>query len=673
MKIAIRILLVSLLLSWALPAVCQQAGGETPYLPALCDGSGIVKLLWPPPEGSWPKGGYILERLAPGGAPQTVAQGLRPNFDPALTSALAGPQQEPLKRLGEMDAQAVQGKAPKDFDGLKGFLFISAYGGFPLAQAMGLAWEDRPSPGGPYVYRLVDSTGRVHAVSMPLSPAQATPPAPPPEHLQATATPEGVKLNWDDPPLTPEAQIPVLAFRVKRDDGKGFVALGKGPVMWVPDQQGTDASAPRFLDAKGPQGQTVTYAVVGIDIFGRETQAAPPLAVSIPDFAASYPPVGLKAEPSGGKIIVTWKPSDRSKTAGYIIERAAYGEGPWEVLTPKLLPRSTARFEDAALKAGQRLYYRITAKDNTDRSGSPSVPVMVVARAGAAPAAPSNLRATLGIQRVQLAWDAVPNAVAYQVERTDPGSDRWTPAASHTTPEPRCEDALVTGQTGALRYRVIAVAGDNTMGIPSAVLDVPLPRNRPPSAPRITGFDGTGGRVTLAFVPSGDPADTAGFYILRGPSLAATPEVLQVQPIAASAREYTDERVLAGEQFVYRLVAVDTALNRSEASAPVTVRVGEAALSAPPAPRARFVAGALPKVVVTFQPAPEGNLATVQRRAPGETTWLQVAGPVPPGVGEASDLRPPKSGKASYRVFYKTPMGTPGGPSLEVEVLIPSK
>ncbi len=673
MKISIRILLFSLLLSWALPAVCQQAGGETPYLPALCDGSGSVKLLWPPPEGSWPKGGYSLERLAPGGAPQTVAQGLRPNFDPALTSVLPGPQQGPLKRLGEMDAQAVQGKAPEDFDGLKGFLFISAYGDFPLAKAMGLAWEDKPSPGGPYVYRLVDNAGRVHAVSMPISPTQATPPAPPPEHLQATATPEGVKLNWDDPPLTPDAQIPVLAFRVKRDDGKGLVALGKGPVLGLTNQQGQDASTPRFLDADAPQGRTVTYAVVGIDIFGREGQIPPPLTVVIPDFAASYPPTGLKAEPAAGKVLLSWKPSDRPNTAGYLIERAAYREGPWVLLTPVLLPRSAARFEDSEAKAGQRLYYRVTARDKSERTGPPSVPVMVVARAAAPPPAPPNLRATLGTQRVQLAWDPVPGAVAYQVERTDPASDRWTPLAAQTTPEPRYDDALVTGQKGTLRYRVVAVAGDNTMGAPSEVLEVPLPRNAPPSPPRITGFDGTGGRVVLNFVPTGDPEDSVGFYVLRGTSVAAPPEVLQLQPLPASARSYVDERVLAGEQFVYRVVAVDSALNRSQASAPVTVRAGEAMLSAPPLPQAKYVGGSLPKVVITFQPAPAGNLALVQRRAKGESRWILAAGPAPPEVGELSDLKPPTSGEVLYRVYYRTPMGSPGPPSPFVEVMISGK
>jgi hypothetical protein len=672
MRNSLRFLLPVLFLAAAFSSFAQ-APTETGFLPALSDGSGSVKLIWTPPKEAWPAGGFTLERAVMPGPFAPVAKGLRPDWDPALTASLPGPQRDPIKRLGALDRQAGTGKASEDFSGLKNFLFFAAYGDLAMARAMGLAWEDHPGTGGPYLYRVVDGAGKIYAASLPVDPARATPPGPPPPELKADPTPEGVRLDWGKVKPGKDVPIPVLAFRVKRDDGKGFMALGKGPLLGAGDKQRQEKNLPRYLDAEAPQGREVRYTVVGIDIFGRETQAAPPLAVSIPDFAASYPPAGLKVEPSGGKVMLTWKPSDRSNTAGYIMERAAYLEGPWEVLTPKLLPRSTARFEDGETKAGQRLYYRITARDTSGRTGSPSVPVMVVARAGAAPTAPLNLRATLGVQRVQLAWDAVPNAVAYQVERTDPGSDRWTPVASHTTPEPRYEDALVTGQKGVLRYRVIAVAGDNTMGAPSAILEVPLPRNWPPSAPRITGFDGTGGRVTLTFVPTGDPADTAGFYVLRGPSLAATPEVLQVQPLAASAREYTDEHVLAGEQFVYRLVAVDSALNRSEASAPVTVRVGEASLPVPPAPRARYVAGPLPKVVVTFEPAPEGNLAMVQRRAPGETAWLQVAGPMPPGAGEASDLRPPSSGKASYRVFYKTPMGTPGPPSPEVELLIPSK
>jgi len=672
MRTHLRLLLPVLLLAAAFSAAAQ-APAETGFLPALSDGSGSVKLLWTPPRGAWPPGGFTLERAGLTGPATPVAKGLRPDWDPALTAALPGPQRDPIKRLGELDHQAAAGKPSEDFTGLKNFLFFTAYGDLPMARAMGLAWEDRPNSGGPFLYRVTDAAGKVYAASLPVDPTRATPLGPPPPELKAEATPDGVRLDWGKVRPGKDSPIPVLAFRPKRDDGKGFVALGKGPILGAGEKERLEQGLPRYLDAEAPQGSEVRYTVVGLDIFGRETQAAPPLAVSIPDYAASHPPVGLKAEPQGGKILLSWKPSEKSNTAGYLLERSAFREGPWELLTPKLLPRSATRFEDTTSKAGQRLYYRITARDKSERTGSPSVPVMVVARAGAPPAAPANLRATLGTQRIQLAWDPVPGAATYQVERTDPGSDRWTPAASRTTPEPRYEDALVTGQKGSLRYRVLAVAGDDTLGTPSAVLEVPLPRNRPPSAPRITGFDGAGGRVTLAFVPSGDPEDTAGFFVLRSTSLTAPPEVLSIQPLPASTREFTDEHVLAGEQFVYRMVAVDAALNRSEASLPVTIRVGESTLAAPPAPRAAFVAGALPKVVVTFQPAPAGNLAMVQRRAPGETTWLQVAGPTPAGVGEASDLRPPKSGKVEYRVFYKTPMGTPGPPSPPVELALPAK
>jgi len=672
MRTALRFSLPVLLLGAAI-SLAAQAPAETGYLPALSDGSGSVKLVWTPPEEAWPAGGFTLERTGLTGSAVPVAKGLRPDWDPTSTAALPGPQRDPVKRLAELDHQAAAGKPSEDFTGLKNFLFFTAYGDLPLARAMGLAWEDRPGAGGPFLYRVTDGAGKVYAASLAVDPTRATPPGPPPPDLKAEATPDGVRLDWGKVRPGKDSPIPVLAYRPKRDDGKGFVALGKGPLLGFGDKERQEQGLPLYLDSEAPQGKEVRYTVVGLDIFGRETQAAPPLTIPIPDYAASHPPVGLKAEAQGGKVILTWLPSEKANTGGYLIERSAFREGPWELLTAKLLPRSAARYEDAAPKAGQRVYYRITARDKSERTGSPSVPVMVVARAGAPPAAPANLRATLGTQRIQLAWDPVPGASSYQVERTDPGSDRWTPAASRTTPEPRFDDALVTGQKGSLRYRVLAVAGDDTLGTPSAVLEVPLPRNSPPPAPRITGFDGAGGRVTLNFVPSGDPAETAGFFVLRASSLAAPPEVLSTQPLPASAREFTDERVLAGEQFVYRLVAVDTALNRSEASLPATVRVGETALAAPPKPKATFAAGALPKVVLTFQGAPAGNLAMVQRRAPGETTWLQVAGPIPAGTGEASDLRPPKSGKVEYRIFYKTPMGTPGPPSPPVELTVPSK
>ena len=60
----------------------------------------------------------------------------------------------------------------------------------------------------------------------------------------------------------------------------------------------------------------------------------------------------------------------------------------------------------------------------------------------------------------------------------------------------------------------------------------------------------------------------------------------------------------------------------------------------------------------------------VQRRAKDESRWILAAGPAPPGVGLLSDHKPPTSGKVLYRVYHKTPMGSPGPPSPFVEVVI---
>ena len=101
-----------------------QAPAETGLSPALSDGSSSVKLIWTPPKEGWPAGGFTLERAGMSGPFAPVAKGLRPDWDPALTASLPGPQRDPIKRLGELDRQAGTGKVSEDFAGLKNFLFL---------------------------------------------------------------------------------------------------------------------------------------------------------------------------------------------------------------------------------------------------------------------------------------------------------------------------------------------------------------------------------------------------------------------------------------------------------------------------------------------------------------------------------------------------------------------
>jgi fibronectin type 3 domain-containing protein len=91
----------------------------------------------------------------------------------------------------------------------------------------------------------------------------------------------------------------------------------------------------------------------------------------------------------------------------------------------------------------------------------------------------------------------------------------------------------------------------------------------PPVAPAglIAVADADG--ISLIWDENTEP-DLAGYLVLRGTAPDATLQPLTVEPIEVTA--YQDIDVTAGGRYVYRIVAVDTAVppNASPPSAPVT-------------------------------------------------------------------------------------------------------
>jgi hypothetical protein len=638
------------------------------YVAAVSNGRGAVKLLWPVPDEAWPASGYTLERVTvPGGKSVVIATGLRPAVDQNLMGTLPQKQQVVLRKLDTLDRQAAGGKPPEDYEGLKSFMFLNAVRDFNFARALGIAWEDHVGGNEVYVYRLKDPSGKVVGVSMPVHPGAATAPAAPPENLRAEATPSGVKLDWGDPKPTPG--LPAVFFIVLRDEGAGYVQITKGPILPGDEEARKKRGQPRYVDEKPPVESKVSYEVRALDVFGREGLPSAPVEVFVPDFAAGFPPSDLQAQPRSGSVVLTWKPTVNPRTQGYYIERSPFREGPYVRLSEKPLSPSASRFEDRKTGAGARYYYRITALGPRSEAGPPSPPVMVVASGAGAPGPPTELKAVFGANRILLAWrPPVGDVAGYRVERTGGGKESWSPVTPGITPEPRYEDPVVTGQYGTVRYRVIALAPDNSESPPSKVLAVELPSTQPPPAPRITAFDGGGGKVRLDFIPGAPASVVEGFYVLRSATEAAEPEVLNQDPLPANARSYTDETAAAGQVLVYRIVSVDGAGNRSDPSNDVAVRVGETHLEAPPAPRAVWSGTPFPRVVVTFEPPPGFNLTVIERKDSGTGRWVHAAGPLAPGMTRGADNHPPRSGKVSYRVYYQTPLGTPGPPSKEVVV-----
>ncbi len=174
-----------------------------------------------------------------------------------------------------------------------------------------------------------------------------------------------------------------------------------------------------------------------------------------------------------------------------MVERSQVEDGPFEWLTPKGLSPQTTHFEDHDVHPGASYYYRVRAVTPGGSLGAAPDPVQAQALAPAALAAPQGLAAEVGTSQVVLTWSAVPGAdlAGYILERrANERSQRWSRLNSRLIPATRYLDLIGAGGGGIFEYRVTAVATDEGVSAPSAVLRVALRNSEPPAPPVVLEY-----------------------------------------------------------------------------------------------------------------------------------------------------------------------------------------
>ena len=85
----------------------------------------------------------------------------------------------------------------------------------------------------------------------------------------------------------------------------------------------------------------------------------------------------------------------------------------------------------------------------------------------------------------------------------------------------------------------------------------------PPASPGRLDAVATPGTISLIWEAS-DAADLAGYHVLRGEAGSATLTDLTTEPVLATS--YRDESVKPGVRYIYAVIAIDKAGNRSAES-----------------------------------------------------------------------------------------------------------
>ena len=570
-----------LLLVLACAGSLQAQQPERPPLLLIPHGDSVLIYLTDAPPRF---GGFVVYRSAPGETLHKVtAQPVLAVSDPARAAGILGADYPDVQRaMGTVDEVGTFRLLARD--PFAGALLSLRYRN--VAVVLGRFYADTAlTPGARYDYRvqLTGAGGREQGRAYTGSVVVADVPPEAPTGLESTVDDHRATISWHYPKYRGDPADYVIGFHVYRADAPAapFRLLTGTPVLR------NDAAPFVYHDDDVENGVAYRYQVTAVAIAGLESAPSAPLSVTPADHTPPGLPVDVTTQPGKGMVLVVWRMSPEPDVAGYYVERSTSLKGPFTRLTSSLLRVSEPRYVDSAAVGGQQYFYRVIAVDRSGNASEPSNAIFAVPKDRGPPGPVDSVTVQVVAHRLRIAWKASPTAgvLGYFVYRTEErGRSASNPARllSRPLPDTVFVDSGFGGKglTPGGRYRisVTAVAPSFTESAP-AVADVLVPDDEPPSPP--TGVivrDAEGSYATLAWSSSsaldveayvltrtsGDSAPvTLGRYAARGPWLVR------------------DTAVRHGATYVYRLIAVDSAGNRS---APVVDTLRFLRFTPPPRP-----------------------------------------------------------------------------------------
>ena len=546
-------------------AATSALAGTRPQNPSssalrlIAHGDTVTVFLLATPPGD---GGFVVYR-GPSGGPMVriTAQPVRPAVDGAEAAAIVGSD----LLAGERDGEAL------DANDMLRRLRANPFAGVVLgalypkvALALGRIYADTGvTPGARLDYRVVvtDADGREteRAFSASVTVADRRPPAP--TGLTADVGDGRAALTWTYPAPGPGAAENVIGFVVYRAGGAdtAFRRMTPLPVLR------TDAGPLQYEDREVTNGTGYRYRVAAVDLGGRESEPGPSLGVTPVDRTPPGFPASVSTEVQASGVLVVWRMSPEPDAAGYIVERSTSVSGPFAPVTASRVPADRPSYLDTAATGGRRYFYRVIAVDQSGNASPPSSIAQANVEDRTPPDAPTGVVATPVAHRLVVRWrrSRSPDVMGYYVYRAVPGKP-----VVRIVSLPLSDTVFVDSGYGAAglrpgaRYEVGVTAVDSARNESAhARAQVQVPDDVPPDPPAGLAARGIGGRyVQLAWSASQAP-DVAAYEVLR--SVGDTSFVPLARVTGRPPYGLRDTSTVHGGRYVYRVVAVDSAGNRS--------------------------------------------------------------------------------------------------------------
>ncbi len=271
----------------------------------------------------------------------------------------------------------------------------------------------------------------------------------------------GTSTNSAQVSTTPQVPAPAMPTNVTPTAADGQVALAWDTIPGATTYNvmyGTTSGGPyTTISGLTTNSETVTgltdgttyYFVVtaqnagGASNGSTEVNATPQAPALVPPNA----PTNITPTAGNGQVTLTWTASPTATS--YTVNFGTNSVGPFNISIPNISGTSTPI---TGLTNGVTYYFVVTA-NNSSGAGDPSAPVSATPQLPA-PAKPTGVTATAGVQQVVLSWTAVPLAASYTVKYgTAPGGPYTT-----TLPGITGTGTTVTGLTSGTSYYFVVDA-----------------------------------------------------------------------------------------------------------------------------------------------------------------------------------------------------------------------
>jgi fibronectin type 3 domain-containing protein len=488
-----------------------------------------------------------------------------------------------------------------------------------VARALGERYVDTTAAvGSTYEYRIVFTNARGSEAAQAITQrvrVQDTPPAPP-TGVRAAPLGRDMAVTWSYPAAGTNADDHVITLRLYRADNAEAAPRMIATIVRA------DGAPREYRDTDVRPGASYAYTMRAVDIVAREgVPSAAARAVMVDNTPLSIP-ADVMAKAGDGWVRLTWRMSPEARVAGYRVERSSGLDKPFTRQTPTLIPQDQPAWVDTSVTFAQQYFYRVVAVDSAGMSSAPSEAMNVMAEDHTPPQPPGDLEVTLRGHHAVLNWRASPSGdvKGYFVYRGDDTTrlvrlNAIPLSATQFVDSGFATKGLVPGHSYALRVSAIDRASNESAKVSATVT---LPDDEPPAPP--TGFRARGvdGRyVELLWSPS-PSRDVRGYEARRvergaiitpgGTPVAESGQAARVVATVGARDQRTvhDTSAAHGRRYVYELIAIDSAGNRSE---PVRDTVEFRSVAPPPATRFVEASVVVGGVAVHWEPVVDRELA----------------------------------------------------------------